>query len=200
MDDEQIKALLRIQLYAGEVLVAETDDPTLWQRVLALLTRDDDEDSNRERVAVPDTSATVESPSDPVLRFADLLELPEAVVQSALAPSEEPPFLYLDARIWEAFTKNFPSRGRGSVPAVVLALTALALWFDCLRTNPPTTTQAQAVLRTIYVTGRNLTRSVDNCDWLQKRGNQVAVSPAEVSRAVAVVRAFCMKQPLTGNA
>ena len=198
MGETLIKADLRIQLYAGEMLVAETDDPVLWQRVLATITTSDPTREDRGRTALLDSSDTG-SQSDSFARFTQELGLPNDSVQAALAPSTDPPFLHLDARTWEAFKKNFPARGPKAVAAPVFALTALALWFQCIETSPPTIAQAQAMLRTINVRGSNPARSVNNCEWLQLRGENVILNPAEITRAVKVVRAYCTKQPLTGD-
>lgn len=188
-----IKADLEIRLFAGDVVVAVTRDPVLWQGVLAAITGS--EGPSIDEIVKP-TEAEEGSRTDPVLGLADELDVPVAVVRTALAPSQDSPFLQLDIRTWEAFRKNFPSRGTQSVSATALALTALALWFNRLGVDPPRIDQAQMVLNTINVLGKNPTRSVTNCDWLQQRGKTVVLSPAEISRAVAVLRAFCMKRPL----
>lgn len=197
MEDTQIKATLHIQLYADEVLVAKTDDPVLWQKVLACITTGETADidvGQHDPLDVPDSRDSIQDL--PSSRLGEELELPATTIQAALAPSEDPPFLHLDARTWEAFTKNFPPRGRYSVPAIVLALTTLALWLKLLRKDPPTIADGKAVLRTINLEGSNLPRSVNNCDWLQQRGEGVSISPAEISRAIGVVQAYCTKQPL----
>ena len=182
------------------MVVGETDDPVLWQKVLAAITIGDESDTGDS------PGVTGELPSihdddagDPIGRLASELTVPGTAVRAALAPSEEPPFLHLDARAWEAFTRNFPKRGSGAVPAITLALTALALWFQCLDTDPPTIAQGKEVLDTINVKGSNLPRSLRNCDWLQHRGDNVSVNPAEVTQAVGVVRAFCLKRDARGE-
>ena len=198
MGNNTIKADLRIRLYAGDMLVAEADDPGLWQRVLATITTSESPHDDRDKSAPLNVSGTG-GESDAFTRFAKELKLPNQTVQGALAPSTDPPFLHLDARTWEAFKKNFPARGTKAVAAPVFALTALALWFQSMATSPPTTAQAQAVLRTINVRGSNPTRSITNCEWLQQRGENVILNPAEISKAVKVVRAYCTKQPLAEN-
>lgn len=200
MNQGKIKAELEIRLLAGDLVVAVTRDAVLWQRVLAAITGSDAPDT--EEIEMPNlletTEVADESKADPLRGLADELEVPLVVIQTALAPSQEPPYIQLDSRTWEAFRRNVPTRGKQAVSATALALTALALWFDCLGVDPPKIDQAQKVLNTIHVQGKNPSRSVRNCDWLQQRGNTVIVSPAEISRALAVLRAFCMKQPLEG--
>ena len=193
-----IKTDLEIRLLAGGVVVAVTRDPLLWQRVLAAITGS--HGANVDDLAISGSSdpaaAVDESGDDPVRALANELDVSVAEIQTALAPSQNPPFLRLDNRAWEAFKKNIPSRGRQAVSATALALTALALWFDNLGVDPPRIEQAQAVLTTIHVQGKNPTRSVTNCAWLQQRGRTVVLSPADISRAIAVLRAFCTKTPI----
>lgn len=196
MDDTRIKANLQIRLYANNLLVANTDDPVLWQRVLACITTGETPNIDVRPQGPTDVPDIRHSNQTPASRLAQQLELPATTIQAALAPSDDPPFLHLDARTWEAFTKNFPSRGRHSVPGIVLALTALALWLEHLEKDPPTIADGKAVLRTINVEGSNLPRSVDNCDWLQRRNEGVSISPAEISAATRVVQAYCTKKPL----
>lgn len=202
MDQGTIKADLEIRLLAGDLVIAVTRDPVLWQRVLAAITGSDA--SSTEDIEIPHPSrigeAEDESKPGPLRGLAEELELPPPVVQTALAPSEDPPYIQLDSRTWGAFKKNFPARGKQAVSATALALTALALWFDRLGVDPPRIDQAQKVLNTIHVQGKNPTRSVKNCAWLQQRRNLVIISPAEIPEALAVLRAFCLRQPLEGQA
>ena len=201
MNQGKIKADLEIRLLAGDLVVAVTRDRVLWQRVLAAIAGSDAADTTDIDIShLSETTETEdESKTDPIHGLADELEVPPAVIQTALAPSLDSPYIHLDSRTWEAFKRNFPTRGRLAVSATALALTALALWFDRLGVDPPKINQAQKVLNTIHVQGKNPSRSVKNCDWLQQRGNTVIVSPADISRALAVLRAFCMKQPLEGQ-
>lgn len=192
MGHGQLKANLRIRLLADGVLVGETDDPGLWQTVLAKITvaERDATGGPADPPRIPD-----ESEDAPVFCLANELTLSVTTVQAALAPSKEAPFLHLDSRTWEAFKKNFPSRGSGSVSPIALALTALACWFRCLDADPPTIAQAHAVIGTIHVTDKNARRSVRNCNWLQQRGNNVIVNPAEITQAISVLQAYCTKEP-----
>jgi hypothetical protein len=43
------------------------------------------------------------------------------------------------------------------------------------------------------VPDKNPSRAISNCSWLQARGDGIQVNPAELSRAVAVAKAFVLK-------
>lgn len=196
-----VQADLKIRLLANDVIVAESSDPRLWQRVLSAvvgggqLPKDgdrvlDEEDHRRDSAEPSDT---------PVGALASKLEISEAELRGALAPEDSAPYIHLDARTWEAFRNNFPSRGSNAVAAVVLAATALVLWFEELGLEGPSSAQAQAVLGTINVTGKNPSRSIRNCDWLQSRNGRIHLNPAHTSQAYAVIRAFCRRQGPPGS-
>ncbi len=200
---DAIQADLKIRLLANDVVVAESSDPNLWQRVLAavvgggaLPTGAGGSESREQGGGSGDPLGYSETP---IGNLAGKLEIPEDELRGALSPTDGAPYLHLDSRTWEAFKNNFPARGPNAVPAVVLASTALVLWFDELGLEGPSTAQAQAVLGTINVTGKNPTRSLRNCEWLQARNGRVYLNPARTSRAFAIVRAFCLRQGPPGD-
>lgn len=202
-----VQANLKIRLFADEVVVAESQDHDLWQRVLADILAGGDEVNPGAKVKDPAISpkgATRrgEGPKDSngaLGRFAKLVDVPLAELKGAVGPEKEKPFLHLDARTWEAFKQNFPIRGPGAVAAVVFAATALVIWLDLIGEEAPTTAQCQAVLGTINITGKNPSRSIKNCEWLQERNGRIQLNPARVSQAYSVIKAFCLRQGLAGS-
>lgn len=184
--DVDIKANLVVRLFAGDVLVAETADAVLWNQVLARITGGGEA---RDSLGAGLDEGSGESSIE---RLAAELGLEVAEVEGALDPDSEPPFLRLDAKTWERFTEATPSRGQNAVPSIVLAVTALAVWFDVLGLGLPTQAQAQRVLGTIHVTDKNPSRGIRNCEWLRSRGEGVAINPARASKGYAVVRAYCL--------
>lgn len=202
---DAIQAELKIRLLANDVVVAESADPKLWQRVLSAVVgegaldrvsdRKDEDDPLRNDGA----GAEIGYSATALGNMARKLEVPEDELRGALAPTDEAPYLHLDSRTWEAFKNNFPARGPNAVAAVVLASTALVLWFEELGLDGVATAQAQAVLGTINVTGKNPSRSIRNCEWLQSRNGRIYLNPARTSQAYAVVRAFCLRQGPPGG-
>ncbi len=134
---------------------------------------------------------------DPLSDFAAELGLAPDVVVGAAEPEATSPYLHLNQHNWEALKKNTPIKGPGSVSPSVLAGTLLVLWLERL-TPPikPTMADVSVVLGTISLEDPNAVRSLKNCEWLQVRGSQVHPNPAERSRAVAVAKAYCAKQPI----
>ncbi len=187
-----LKTNVTIRLLAGEMIFAESHDPVLWQRVLGWMTAKEDTHPD-----LPDSGDTQELPgesSGPLDRFARELEIGKDILLGALSPTDEAPFLHLDTRTWEAFKKNFPPRGALSVPPIALSATALVLWFRHSELGSPTQQQTLDVLGTIHLVDKNASRGIKNCDWLQMRSGHIVLNPAEVTRAVQILKAFCLKQ------
>jgi hypothetical protein len=202
MSDEKspIKTTLTIVLKAGDVAVAESRDPALWQQVLAAISaRGDFENKAGEtldrgahkkldhRGQPPGTGGMTHSAA-----FAKELGITVETLTGATSPSEQAPYLHVDLHTWAAWTRNNPARGPNSVSATAIAATLLVLWFRKANLGTATIEQAQAVLQTANVTGTNPTRSIRNCQWLQLRGdNQILINPAKIAHAIEVARAFC---------
>jgi hypothetical protein len=206
-----VTADLKIQLLANDVVVAESDDQALWQRTLGAITGakvTDPPPTARSAVdpfgalfslrAEPAPDQLSEDPAEKIRALAGELEVPEDVVVGACAPGTNDPRVTLDHRYWEAFRRNQPERGRGAVAPIVLACTVLALWTKHLGLGPPSQAEGQRVLGTINLRDPNPSRGIRNCGWLQQRGPLVVINPAEYSRAVALVRAYCLKQAPVG--
>ncbi|MCU0648856.1 MAG: hypothetical protein MUF00_12720 [Gemmatimonadaceae bacterium] len=196
-----VKAKLKVVLQADEVVVAEVEDSGLWQRVLAAINA-----GERPTIAtavdlgaptapgdlLPSTLDASPAPDDAVGKLAHRLGLTREVVQGACSPDTNAPFLHLDVHRWEDMKRQTPARGPGSVSPIALASTLLALWFREANLGNPTQAQAQAVLATINLRDPNATRGIGKADWLQSRaGGFVMLNPANVSKATAMVKAFC---------
>ena len=82
---------------------------------------------------------------------------------------------------------------------VVVAGTLLVLWKAHNRLPPATQPEITAVLDTLGLTPKNPARSISNCPWLQARGGDIMLSPAETSKAVKLARAYCLKQSPYGD-
>lgn len=187
----EIKKDLKIKLFAGGQLIAESSDANLWGRVLTAITGGSSQELEEEVVDIADASVV-----QGVGKFAKALGLSVEQVQGACGPSMEEPYLNLDKHYWESFQKNNNVRGRGAIGPLLVAGTLLALWFEYNRMGKPTASQALAVLDTIDLTDLNYNRTLNRCSWLQYRDKNILLNPAEMSKAIVIAKAYCTKQSL----
>lgn len=187
-----IKKDLKIKLFARNELVAESSDANLWGRVLTIITGGDAEALEEETDLNVGSSKTLPS----VRKLAKDLGLPVEQVQGACSPSMEEPYLHLDKHYWEAFQKNHSVRGRGAIAPLQVAGTLLAIWFEYTNMGKPSAEQVLAVLDTINLSDLHYTRTLSRCSWLQYRKKEILINPAEMTKTVAVAKAYCSKQPL----
>jgi hypothetical protein len=196
-----VKATLTVILKANDVVVAEVEDPALWQRVLTVIhggKTDGGVDLAGTKtpapLPTPASDANLSGATGPLGLMAQQLTLDAALVQGACSPQADPPYMHLDPHCWEEMKRQLPSRGSTAVAPIVTATTLLALWFQKSGLGNPTQAQAKAVLATINVTDPNASRSIQNTSWLQSRaGGQVVLNPAEISKAVKLSKCFCSK-------
>jgi hypothetical protein len=182
-------------LFAGETLVDQSTDVGLWQRVLAEI---------REVAAPSPVRRTVdESPihervdaSQTVRMFAKNVNVTPEEIVGSLSPTSDAPFIHLNSHDWEALKRNTPSKGPGAVAPSVLAATALVLWQKHSAIGDVTLQTVRATISTIDLDDPNAARSVGNCDWLQTRGNRLALNPSRSSAATRLLRAYCRREPL----
>ncbi len=198
VDSAGVRATLSIRLFANEVLVAESDAPDLWQRVFAAIAAGKgDSHANvlpRTQSMRPDAAPHGRAAEPgPVGAMATEIGVSSEVLVGACAPSDQPPYLHLDAHCWEAIKRNFGPRGPTAVSPTALAATLLAIWNHHRGAGSPSVSDCLAVLRTIHLRDPNTARSLRNCEWLQTRGGTVVVNPAQRSRALRIARAYCSK-------
>lgn len=198
MTDKAVKANLKIQLLANDVLVAESSDDTLWRKVLAAMQGADEvPDSDELRDEAIPGDALSEKKQKGLADFATDLGLDTDTIESACSPSDEAPFIRLDDHCWESFKKNTPPKGPKSVASINLAVTLLCLWFKYSgHAGNPTQAEAQAVLGTIGEKEKNASRAVKNCEWLQSRENGIRINSAKISKAKSIAKAYCTQTPV----
>lgn len=198
-------AKLSVVLKADEKVVAQSDDAALWQRVFGVIHGTSNIElvgsvisGKREHGDQQEETGEIPPIDKVVARFAKSLGLTEAVVQGALSPSMEAPYLQLAPHNWEAFKKNIPKRGTGSISHIGFAGTALALWIKEAKVEVPATQAlATKVLDTIGARDPNPSRGIKNTVWLLPRaGGTILVNPAEISQAQKIVKAYCLKKPV----
>ncbi|MGA7748710.1 MAG: hypothetical protein WCA63_01050 [Gallionella sp.] len=194
-----VKAKLTIILKANDTVVAEIDDSNLWQQVLSAVnsgkqlnvdSTPDSHQSANQKGGIDRLGVT----SSDLSRFADELGVSQAVVKGACGPTTGSPFIHLDKHHWEALKKSTPERGAKAVGSVVLAATLLVLWKEKAELGVTTMKEVTSVLDTIGVPAQNASRSIDNCEWLQLRSGSIVLNPAQTSKAIAVAKAYCMKE------
>ncbi len=191
------KANLRLILQADDKVVAESDDPRLWQLVLARLygkpTEQGDQPCRDDVGNVSDAPA--DSPpalsAQPTAAFARLIAVSPEEVAGAFRPRIELPFLTLDPHSWEAYRRQMPPRGPHAVGPAAIAGTLLALWGKAANLPDFSISDVVAVLRASGARDNFPRRTVKNCKWLQVDGAKVLVNPARISHAKCVAKAFC---------
>jgi hypothetical protein len=89
-----------------------------------------------------------------------------------------------------------PERGRSAVSNMVLALTLVLLWGEKIHLQPVSLYDANAILQTISVRDEHPARAVKNCPWLvlDPKTQRIHLNANQITRAIAVARAFCLKQ------
>lgn len=193
-----VKANLKIILKADNTVVAESDDATLWQKVLVFMNSGgiltDNQDNNAtkgKKYNELDDDIAI----DDITKFAKELGVTKEVLQGACSPRIEAPYIYLDKHHWESLKKSLPERGAKSIADIVIAATLLILWKEKANLgNSVSSKEASAVLATIGLNAKNPTRSIENCEWLQMRGKQIILNPAQTSKAIKIAKAYCLKE------
>ncbi|QNH15551.1 hypothetical protein HEP74_00674 [Xanthomonas sp. SS] len=217
--ESPLKATMSVVLKANDVVVAEVDDPVLWNAVFAAIS------SGRSTLAVTAQAQPLPLPSlplpvgqyvqdpqvsaadavvattvantpliEPVQKFARELGVDINVLIGACDPSAADPFVTLDSHHWEAMRRDLPSRGAKAMSPIQLAASVLCLWARHAGIGSVTQSMAQNVLANIGCRDPNPGRGLDSSDWLQrKQGGVVAINPAKISKAIVVVAGFCNK-------
>lgn len=195
-----VKAALRLVLMANDTVVAESEDPALWQKVLFAINSGGRPTPELGSVADTDDHQAPDNGLESdvaVARLAQDIGVSVTEIKGACDPRTEVPYLTLDPRYWEALKRNTPARGRGSISPMALAATLIALWFRAAKLGSPTQAQAKAVLDTMDQEDKNPSRAIKISDWLQQKpGGGIALNPARITRATQLARAFCLQEPL----
>lgn len=196
-----VKAKLKIILKANDTVVAESDDASLWQKVLVSInTRTSSAGTTNNNAGesdnFDDSGGLLENETSDgkVVAFAKELGVSVEILQGACSPSTETPYIHLDKHHWEAQKKILPKRGAKAIADVVVAATLLVLWKDKADLGNALLKEASVVLGTIGLNAKNPTRSINNCEWLQMRGKNIILNPAQTSRAITVAKAYCLKK------
>jgi len=196
-----VKADLKIILQANEVVIAESDDQHLWQKVLAAIntgTLVNVSKLGTESDLGSDTAAGVDIDLNALIaKFAKQLNITKEEAIGSCDPSMEAPYLHLDKHHWENLKKSTPPRGPNSISATALTMTLLALWKEIAGLEGPTMKEARDVRETIGADDKSPARSVKNCEWLQERNSRIRINPSKTSKAISVARAYCQKTMIT---
>ena len=195
-----VKADLKIILQANEVIVAESNDQQLWQKVLAAINAGATKVGNTDVASDfgADTGDFI-GPSDLVSNFSKYLDITNEEAIGSCDPSTDPPYIHLDNHHWENLKKNTPARGSKAISATVLALTLLVLWKKIAGLDGPTLKEAKDVRNTISAGDKNPLRAVKNCEWLQERNSHIRLNPSQTSKAILIAKAYCQKTDLNNS-
>lgn len=194
-----VKAKLKIILKANDTIVAESANPQLWQNVLVAINSTDSNatdlvDQGALTQEQAEKGSLIGGAKDTVTLFAKELDVSKDDLKGACGPTTEAPFIHLDEHYWEALKKQTPERGPKAIAPLALSATLLALWKKKAGLDAPTTKEAIAALATIQITSKNSARAIRNCEWLQMRGENIVLNPAQISKAIKIARAYCLKQ------
>jgi hypothetical protein len=190
-----LNARLRIVLMADDVVVAESDDSDIWLAALGAIrgVNTDSVPSLRKS----DLDEWVPEEDRALIRaFAKDLDIPVQDVLTACHPRAIPPYIFPSKVHWELFKRSTAERGRSAVSNIVLALTLVLLWGEKIHLQPVSLYDANAILQTISVRDEHPARAVKNCPWLvfDPKTQRVHLNANQITRAIAVARAFCLKQ------
>ena len=193
-----IKARLSLILKANDVVVAESEDPVIWQAAFDAI------QSGNLRAGFPEPAEQKQTndiewvPHEErvaIVAFAEELGVDIKDVLTACHPRPIAPYIFLNRLHWEAFKRQTPERGRNAVSNAVLAMTLLLLWAEKINVDRLSQRDGMAVLRAIAARDEHASRAIDNCPWLQRSTGRVLINPDAISQAIAVARAFCLKRP-----
>jgi hypothetical protein len=206
--DRLVDGNLKISLYAGTVLVAESKDPILWQKVLATITKkalpapqDQEIFENPSAFEEPPSKAepkqsSAKNAKSVVGQLADQMGITIEQLEAACAPSTESPYVHLDPQYWESMRKRLSARGPSAVSNIAVVATLLCLWFKKAGLQElPSIPDCQAALKAISpsLMDVNPARSLKNASWLQKRGKGISIDPTEMSKAIEIAKSYCIK-------
>ena len=210
---------MSVVLKANDVVVAEVDDPVLWNSIFAAISSGGStlgaavpaqplplpplplptgQYAQQEQTSAADSAvaaSAVNTPLiEPVHKFARELGVDVNVLIGACDPTITDPFVTLDSHHWEAMRRDLPSRGTKAISPIQLASSVLCLWARHAGIGSVTQAMAQNVLANIGGRDPNPGRGLDSSDWLQrKQGGVVAINPAKISKAIVIVAGFCNK-------
>lgn len=192
---QNIKAELKIVLLANDMDIAESSDPILWQKVLAVINTQT-EGSKNDNIGDFRQNDTndLSSARGNTEKMSQEIGVSVAILKGACNPSDSAPFIYLDKHHWEAMKKGTPPRGPKSIAPIALAATLLILWKEKSKLGDSTISDAQKVLGTLNLYDKHTKRSLDNCEWLQLRGKNIIINPAQTSKAIKMAKAYCTKE------
>lgn len=190
-----ITANLKVILKVDNSIVAESEDPKLWQAVFDSIRKESssNEDIPEDLLHDVDKKKNAADIKDLIQSFAQKIGVSKEILLGACSPSLEPPFIHLDKHHWEALKKATPGRGKNAIPKIGVSATILAVWKEHVKASQATRKEAENTLLTIGLVDKAIPRGLRNCEWLQVRGDNIQVNPAQTSKAIELVRAYCEK-------
>jgi len=186
----------KVSLIANGVEIVESNDFDFWQQCLLYLMNKTPMQADRDPSVLIETPSSIEETDKKSINiFAEEVGVAKDVVVGALDPTHSPPYLHIDIHCWETFKKNHPSRGPHSLSSFCICATLLALWFKFGDfSEKPSMKMVTLLLKKLDIKCDHPSAQLKQIKWLQKRDSYYAVNPIEVSKAISLVKAFCLKE------
>lgn len=200
MDIDEVESTgpnLETVLFANGVEVIRSTDTQIWLSAMAQLTgspppssRDGKSETPQKEDQNAQSVRTVHVDDvSPLLKFSQELGIDLEYLEAAAGPTTDEPYLYLDAKFWEALKSR---DGFGRTSPVILVATLLLLWERHAKFGDIDLKMCGKVLSNIGLTTQNASRSFANCDWILVRGKFFKLNPLSISKAEALARAYCL--------
>lgn len=197
-------AKLKIILKADETIVAEIENPVLWQKILSIVSAPEKEnEASAEQgleVPKPKESKAFEDlgqggdGSDPISSLAVKAQISIAELKAALSPTTKEPYMHIDKRSWAAAKKDTPQRGPGSINSTSLFSTCLCLWFEEAKLGTVKQATVLDMMKKSGISDPNASRNLATAKWVQSRGKEgIFLNPVEIEESYKLFRMFCKK-------
>lgn len=188
---------MRLVIEVDGQVIAETSDLGICATALRLIDAEgkgDLENVLGTTVSLGDQGTSGDSAARSAeSRIADDLGIQAVEVMGAIDPTDDPPYIRVNKRNWEALVRTLPNKGPGSAAPFAILMTILGVWKEYAHLSNPTYKEAAQVFRALGLQDKNRRRAIANCDWLIERGNEVVLNPAEMSNSLEVIRLLCTK-------
>lgn len=190
MNDNNV--IFKTVLYVDEKIVAESTDLTLWQKVLQSIKFKD----SSEQISLNYEEAFQENESingkqeSPIERFAKEVNVDISLINDAISPMTESPFIRLDMKTWENYKRKHFENKR-PLPDVVIVGTILALWKKSANLGEATQKEVITILKQLNLNATNPSRSYKNCEWLKYDDGKIILMASKYSLATKMLIEYC---------
>jgi len=189
-----VKSALKVVLMAGETVVAESEDPALWQDVMSRLYSREMPPGQEQLSERESNQGAKRIATDALSAMARDLHVTVEQLEGACRPRSQEPYLTIDHHVWEAYKRGTPARGRKAVGAAAALGTLMTLWVKRAELADATFAHVSGILSSLSAKDGMARRTVRNCAWLQVEGDRIRLNPARISMAVRFARSFITEE------